>query len=57
MKRVVTDAQWEEAKNWLIAGMKMKDVAAKLGVSQGRASQKLGKKRPKLVPTEPALAT
>lgn len=49
-----TAEQWAEAAKWRAEGMTIKAIAEKLGVTQGRASQKLGKRREKLAEPAPA---
>ena len=52
-----TPEQWIEAAKWRDDGMTMAAIAAKLQVSKGRVSQKLGKKREKLVIEDRPFAT
>lgn len=47
MKRKVTEEQWKQAEVWKQQGMGASQIAKELGCSQGRVSQKLGKKREK----------
>ena len=48
----ITEDQWTQAAKWREEGMTMKAIGEKLGVSQGRVSQRLGKRRVNLVESE-----
>lgn len=45
MKTVMTPEKWEEAKKMRAEGKSMKEIGLAMGVTQGRISQKLGKKK------------
>jgi hypothetical protein len=47
MRRKVTEEKWMEAARWRESGLRVCDIAERLGVSIGRVSQKLGKRRVK----------
>jgi hypothetical protein len=45
MRRKVTEEKWAEAAQWKSEGLKNFQIAERLGVTPGRVSHKLGKRR------------